>query len=117
MAAKVRISEKKTKTFLIFLEREYLRPKVKVSAKFRLSEKNENKFSFLSVRNLSKSSEMQNKFVIIFISEIQPITFVGLPSMKAFTFSEATSISRVLASFVAHAICGVINAFSHGKSG
>jgi hypothetical protein len=33
----------------------------KGSAKFRLSEQNENIFSFLSVRNLSKASEIQNK--------------------------------------------------------
>ena len=32
----------------------------KVSAKFRLSERNENKFSFLSVRKLIKSSEKTN---------------------------------------------------------
>ena len=42
--AKVRISEKKTKSFLSFLEREYLRPKVKV----RISEKKTKSFlSFL----------------------------------------------------------------------
>ena len=33
----------------------------KVSAKFRLSERNENKFSFLSVRKLIKSNEKQKK--------------------------------------------------------
>ena len=43
MAAKVRISEKKTKTFLIFLEREYLRAKLKGSANIA---KNQNFFEF-----------------------------------------------------------------------
>jgi len=33
MAAKVRISEQKTKFYLDFLERKYLRPKVKVTNK------------------------------------------------------------------------------------
>jgi hypothetical protein len=33
----------------------------KVSAKFRLCEEKENIFSFLSVRNLSKSNEKPNK--------------------------------------------------------
>jgi len=39
---------------------------VKGSAKFRLSEENTNKFAFLSVRNLSKSSEMPKKKTFFF---------------------------------------------------
>jgi len=44
----------------------------KGSAKFRFSEENENIFSFLSVRKLIKLSKIQNKFVFIFIFEMQP---------------------------------------------
>ena len=47
----------------------------------------------------------------------RPTTFFGLPTTKAFTLSMATANKRPLASSVAHAICGVIKAFSHCSKG
>ena len=46
-------------------------PRDKDSAKFRFSEENTNKFAFLSVRKLSKSSEKPNFIWIFPISKIK----------------------------------------------
>ncbi len=59
-AAKIVQTERKTKFFFVFLRCSLFSPKEKDSAKFRFSEGNENKFSFLSVRKLIKSNEKPN---------------------------------------------------------
>ena len=60
--SKVRISEEKTKTFLSFLEREYLRAKLKGSAKFRFSEKNANLLDHLRIPVLDLTKTLKTYF-------------------------------------------------------